>query len=98
MIKEFYCFIEHNDCEDETWRFYVPLTTEEHALIKDIVRGDEDEYELQDSPIPEDEVDIIMKHFKGVGDYMPFVNKCSGFRQLDNATFYKGECWILEEK
>jgi len=63
--KKYATFIEHNEWEGETWRFYIPIKGNVHelkALEKWINNLEDRSYELDWDPIPEKEVDILVKH------------------------------------
>lgn len=72
---------ERNDHEGETWHFWIPMAGNEDALTR--VTGlldpddDEAEYQLNQHPTPEFEVDILVKHDESRG-YMPAHTKLAG--------------------
>lgn len=75
---------EHNDHEGETWHFYIPIDGNEAVLDQlDTALGalgdrlEEDVFELELAPIPEMEVDILVKR-GGDTDYMAEHNKLAG--------------------
>jgi hypothetical protein len=76
-------FLEINDWEGESWSFFIPLEGNEHQLdLLETYLVDQENvkfdfpYSLGGIPIPEFEVDILVKH-SDVG-YMPRYNKLSG--------------------
>jgi hypothetical protein len=77
----FVTFIEHNDNESETWKFYFQYNDDDQEdcldkladAIKDI-----NSYELDLTIIPEYEVDILVKH--SVSGYMAAHQKLYGSR------------------
>lgn len=75
---------ERNEHEGETWRFYIPIMYNEKAifLLKGFIDSTDEEewYELDETPIPEAEVDILVKH--SGGDYMKDQNKLEGVLKL----------------
>lgn len=83
MIKNYVKFIERNEWEGETWRFYIPLEGNESALkeLEAALRSAGGEssaeyYELSMKPIPESKVDALVEH-SGDG-YMAYHNKLAG--------------------
>lgn len=78
-------FTEHNDNEGEDWNFWLQLDGNEADLetLKEFVEQfDEnyESYELDLTPVPESEVDILVKH-SGSG-YMNYENKVTGVLNL----------------
>lgn len=74
-------FTEHNDHEGETWDFWIQLDGNEADLetlseFLDQFDPDGESFELDLTPVPEEEVDIVIKH-TGQG-YMDYANKVSG--------------------
>jgi len=62
-MLEFFKFTETNEWEGETWNFYVPLTKEQEARVRELIApGDEHEspYSLGEEPVTEEEVDDMM--------------------------------------
>jgi len=62
-MLEFFKFTETNEWEGETWNFYVPLTKEQEARVRELIApGDEHEslYSLGEEPVTEEEVDVMM--------------------------------------
>ena len=91
---------EINDWEGETWNFYIPFWGNTSAVYLLITMLPEySSYKLCPNLIPEDEVDILIKHV-GENGYMPEHNKMKGiidrtkFENLDadhfESLFYKG--------
>ena len=80
---QFVRFTERNDNEGETWNFWLQLDGNEEALnlLKSELDGSADRwlvdaYELNMSPIPESEVDILVKHTRR--GYFAYENKVTG--------------------
>lgn len=74
-------FTEHNDNEGEDWNFWLQLTGNEadlETLGEFLNKFDEygESFELDMTPVPEEEVDILVKH-TGQG-YMDYENKVTG--------------------
>ncbi len=76
-------FTEHNDNEGESWNFWLQLDGNEDALarLKSIVdlqndAGYDEEYTLDMTSVPENEVDILVKHSDS--GYMNYENKSVG--------------------
>ncbi len=65
---EWYKFTEVNDNEGEEWNFYLLLNQEEVDHLQTLT--DDYFYTLDVEPIPESEVDILVKHSSDDG-YMP---------------------------
>lgn len=100
-------FTENNEWEGEEWHFYIPIEGNEGALRElldalESIGGEEEDskYELDLTPIPENEVDILVKHTDS--GYMDCHNKLSGvltfkpdtledLKGTDKDPFYKGE-------
>lgn len=95
---------ETNDHEGETWHFYIPVEGNEEGIEELRVTlahfADEDQYSLDLTPLPEYEVDILVKH-SDCG-YMHDHNKLEGVLTLpsdfaermdddDEDPLYKGE-------
>lgn len=81
-VNSFAVLIERNDSEGETWRWYIPLAGNEEALKKlnhTMFSGriEEDSFDLDLTPVPEFEVDILIKH-GGDTTYMAAHNKLEG--------------------
>ena len=73
-------FTEHNEQEGETWRFWIPIDGNEKALDRlnaAIDAADPEEYELDLTPVPEVEVDVLVKHTGDCG-YMDRDIKLAG--------------------
>lgn len=71
---------ENNDWEGETWHFYIPIEGNEAILdqLADTLTLMADEaFELELEPIPEVEVDILVKR-GGDTNYMAAHNKLAG--------------------
>lgn len=78
-------FTEHNDNEGEYWNFWLQLDGNEadlETLAEFLDQFDEnaESYELDMTPVPESEVDILVKH-TGQG-YMDYENKVTGTMTL----------------
>lgn len=78
-------FIENNDWEGETWKWYIPIAGNEDALtqLSEVIEAIEDDdntpecpYEVDLTPIPEWEVDVLIKH-RDTG-YLHSHNKLAG--------------------
>ena len=74
-------FTEHNENEGEDWNFWLQLDGNEADLetLKEFLNQfDEngDYYELDMTPVPESEVDILVKHSDQ--GYMNYENKVTG--------------------
>lgn len=74
---------ETNDNEGESWNFWLQLDGNEDqidhlARIIELANsaGFDEEYTLDETPVPEEEVDILVKH-TGQG-YMDYENKVTG--------------------
>jgi hypothetical protein len=98
-MLEYFKFTEMNEWEGETLNFYVPLTEEQEARIRELIAaGDEHEnpYSLSIEPIPEDEVDDLMVT-RGTTIAVAAHNKCgplerdlSGLHSSEADFFHKG--------
>lgn len=81
-MKEFVKFEEHNDHEGESWVFWLQYDGNEKELDKlkkflsDYNIEDNPGYELDLTPVPEKEVDIVVKHTSQ--GYMDYHNKVEG--------------------
>jgi hypothetical protein len=80
-MKEFVKFTEHNDWEGETWNFWLQLDENEadlETLAEFLEQFDPDgeTFELDMTPVPEREVDIVVKHTDQ--GYMDYHNKVEG--------------------
>lgn len=78
---------ENNDWEGETWYFFLQQEGNEEAIayLQDELSDDELswQYEINTNPIPENEVDVLVKHFGGdTSGYMPLVTKFKGYVDL----------------
>jgi hypothetical protein len=77
-MLEFFKFTETDEFEGETWNFYVPLTEEQEARIRELVAAtDEQEvpYSLSEEPVTEEEVDDLMATL-GTTTVVAEHNKC----------------------
>ena len=95
--RQYFCFVEHNDCEGETWNIYFPFDTNSEAMneiqsLLDSVGDDEEyaydideEFEISEDLIDESEVDVLVKHSRG--GWANFYQKCDG--TIDLATIKK---------
>lgn len=105
-MKTFVKLTENNEHEGETWHFYIPYEGNEEAiaqLFEAIALLDQDvdeEHSLDMTPIPEVEVDILVKHADT--GYMANHNKLTGVLTLpenfdermadeDSDPLYKGQ-------
>lgn len=105
-VTTFVKLTENNEHEGETWHFYIPIDGNEAAIgqLLDVTIGldqDIDEgYSLDVTPIPEVEVDILVKHADT--GYMANHNKLTGVLTLpedfdermadeDSDPLYKGQ-------
>lgn len=98
-------FTENNEWEGETWHFYIPIEGNQEALAQlstelDEIDEEPQRYEVDLTPLPEFEVDVLVKHTDC--GYMHYHNKLTGvltlpaqvfedLKDLDNDPFYKGE-------
>ena len=98
MKKTFLKFVETNDWEGEQWNFYLQIEGNEKALkeLAALISG-RGEYALENTPISEAEVDILVKHSRG--GYLNFENKVTGRLSIskiilnsesETDTLYKG--------
>lgn len=74
-------FTEHNDHEGEDWHFWLQLDgneTQLGALALNLNTFDDDgeSFELDLTPVPESDVDVLVKH--GGQGYMNYQNKVTG--------------------
>lgn len=76
MTTNYAKFTEVNDWEGETWHFWLPIEGNEDALDALHSVLDTDEYELDLTPVPEFEVDVLVKHTDT--GYMAYHNKLAG--------------------
>jgi hypothetical protein len=77
-MLEYFKFTETDEFEGETWNFYVPLTEEQEARIRELVAAtDEHEvpYSLSEEPLTEEEVDDLMAT-RGTTTVVAEHNKC----------------------
>lgn len=99
-MTQFVKFTENNEWEGEEWHFWIPLDGNEDALarLQKALDGS-DEYSLDLTPVPEGEVDVLIKHTDQ--GYMDYHNKLTGTLRLseddfanlhgdDGDIFYKG--------
>jgi hypothetical protein len=72
---------ENNDNEGETWRFWIPVDGNQAALEHlDSAIGDSEWYDLDLTPVPESDVDALVRH---TGDgYMAYDTKLAGVLAL----------------
>lgn len=79
-MTTFVKFIEINDHEGETWRFYLQVDGNEKALeeLKKRIAAEikYDEYTLTDERLTESDVDVLVRH-SDCG-YMDYENKVTG--------------------
>lgn len=80
-------FIENNDHEGETWRFWLQVDGNEAALVEldEILTPDEfdAEFEITGVKATESEVDTLVKYT--MGDYMALDNKVTGELRLPDS-------------
>ena len=77
-MLEYFKFTETDEWEGETWNFYVPLTKEQEARVRELIApGDEHEspYSLSTDPVTEEEVDDLMAT-RGTTTVVAEHNKC----------------------
>jgi hypothetical protein len=85
-VTTFVTLTEVNEHEGETCRFYIPLEGNNEALgelfeaICGLDKGEDEQYALDLTPVPESEVDILIKHSDS--GYMPYYNKLVGVLTL----------------
>lgn len=80
-MTNFVKFTEHNDNEGEDWNFWLQLDGNEDQLNElaswlGTFDDDGESYELDMTPVPETEVDILVKHTDQ--GYMDYENKVTG--------------------
>ena len=89
-------FTEHNDNEGETWHFFIKLKGNKKKifqiknLLSSILKTDpyvEDMYNLDETPIPESEVDILVNHSPS-GHY-PTFNKVIKIKELPESVDFE---------
>lgn len=74
--RDFFRFTERNEWEGETWHFYIPMIVNEEAYKKlwnYCESIESDPYKISKELIPENEVDILVKHSES--GYLHFHNK-----------------------
>lgn len=100
--RQYIKFTENNDHEGETWHFYIlsgdPLLSQVKAAMEpppdDECALDPDAYRLDEEPIPESHVDVLVRH--SGGGYMPRHNKVTKIvgrvdgKALTYGDLYKG--------
>lgn len=90
MIAMYAKFVEENEWEGETWNFYIPIAGNEDALsaLASALKNSYDEFEQYrldlDFPIPEFEVDVLVKHSDA--GYLHYHNKLAGTLVLTDET------------
>ena len=86
-------FRENNDWEGETWCFYIPVEGNEGAISQLRNKIDDETasgaYSLTTEPIPEEEVDTLVKHAE-MG-YMAEHNKLAGKLEVPDVTMVEME-------
>jgi len=96
LKNPYVCFIEHNDWEGETWRFYIPINGNEADLakVRELITGSD--YELVDEP-QWSKAEVKKLERAGGYGYMNYHNLAAGFKQLPDSInwdeedpFYKG--------
>jgi len=103
---EFFKFTETDEFEGETWNFYVPLTEEQEARIRELVAAtDEQEvpYSLSEEPLTEEEADDLMAS-RGTTTVVAEHNKCGlldtdlpSTLHAENDFFHKGALFDVIE-
>jgi hypothetical protein len=98
-MLEYFKFTETNEWEGETWNFYVPLTEEQEARVRELIApGDEHEspYSLSTERVTDEEVDDLMAT-RGTTTVIAEHNKCGPLDtdlppalHSGNDFFYKG--------
>ena len=68
-MSDYYVFVERNDWEGETWRFYIPVEENEEAidelvglLEKYDIADDEVNYWVQEDVLSSNEVEVLCKY------------------------------------
>ena len=93
-MLEYFKFTETNEWDGETWNFYVPLTEEEEARIRELIApADEHEspYSLSTELVTEDEVDDLMAT-RGTTIVLAEHNKCGLLqRELPSLLDFEGD-------
>jgi len=77
-MLEYFKFTETNELEGETWNFYVPLTDEQEARVRELIASrheHESPYSLSTDPVTEEEVDDLMAT-RGTTTVVAEHNKC----------------------
>jgi hypothetical protein len=77
-MLEFFKFTETDEFEGETWNFYVPLTEEQEARIRELVAATYEQevpYSLSEEPVTGEEVDDLMATL-GTTTVVAEHNKC----------------------
>jgi hypothetical protein len=77
-MLEYFKFTETNEWEGETWNFYVPLTEEQEARVRELIASrheHESPYSLSTDPVTEEEVDDLMAT-RGTTTVVAEHNKC----------------------
>lgn len=83
MSSMYVTLTENCNWEGETWRFYIPLEGNQDALarletaLESFAEEEPETFELDLTPVPETEVDILVKH-GGDATYMDSHNKLVG--------------------
>lgn len=91
---QFYCLVENNDWEGETWKFYFPVEGNEKETKKLNKFIDGENYILSEKIYTEEEVDILCTECLNHITYMPTHNKLNGKLSVkgkkNNNPLYKG--------
>lgn len=84
---------ETNEWDGEQWAFYIPLTGNEAAIgelaAAITAKGADTQYELDQTPIPETTVDLLVTHANNDAGYMAAHNKLTGLLAVDETTLSK---------
>lgn len=77
--RQFAEFVQNNESEGESWRFWLQLDGNEEAFeaLKTLIEDQDEEYELTGRDIPEADVDVLVRHRISPG-YMHYENKLTG--------------------
>jgi len=102
-MRQFVCITENNDWEGESWRFWVPSDDPVLETIKEYIQDKEDFYQIDETLISEEEVDIICKYARE--GYMMSDNKVEWVEwpkeeisDEDDDPLYKGMCYRYNKK
>jgi hypothetical protein len=81
--RRFVEIIEDNDWEGETWSFWIPEEGNEQALkmLEVILQAKDCEHRVGDT-LPENELDVLIKHSRSECSYLPRHSKLEGALSL----------------